>query len=154
MLHSTSSLDTFTSQTSPTQRHSRNSHHISIISDLISFIPLPIFHPPLSLASIISCCHLKGSSTMAMILQCIGSDDRILPYFIIGPHPQVDSVLRTSACLTSDYHYPCSYHCIGLSMPWNGGTATAVAPMILLDTVRLLAEDVRTHSTALLAGWF
>lgn len=91
---------------------------------------------------------------MAMILQCVGSDGRILPYFIIGPDPKEEPVLNTSACLTSDYHYPCSYHCIGLSMPWKGGLATAVAPMILLDTVRLLEEDVRTHSTALLGSWF
>lgn len=31
-------------------------------------------------------------------------------------------------------------------MPWKAGHATAVAPMILVDKARLLAEDVRTHS--------
>ncbi|KAF6231532.1 hypothetical protein HO173_010284 [Letharia columbiana] len=74
---------------------------------------------------------------MAMILQCVGSDGRPLPYFFRGPPGK----LNTSACLTLDYSYPCSYHCIGLCMPWKAGHATAVAPMILVDKARLLAED-------------
>ncbi|KAF6222166.1 hypothetical protein HO133_001252 [Letharia lupina] len=74
---------------------------------------------------------------MAMILQCVRSDGRPSPYFFRGPPGK----LNTSACLTLDYNYPCSYHCIGLCMPWKAGHATAVAPMILVDKARLLAED-------------
>lgn len=112
---------------------------------------------------------------MAMILQCVGSNGRPLPYFIIGPHPRVAHVPHTSVSLMSDYHYPCSNHCFGLSMPWPGhamqsvpviqgghvvqvvqavpwqrGHATAVAPMIPLDLPGQLVQDVRTQSSTTL----
>ncbi len=112
---------------------------------------------------------------MAMILQCVGSNGRPLPYFIIGPDPRVVPVAHTSVSLMSDYHYPHSNHCSGLSIPWPGyamqlvpaiqggqvvyvaqavprqsGHATAVAPMIPLDLPGQLVQDVRTQSFTML----
>ena len=152
--------------TNPISLPERSPHLTHPSSFLTSFKPLPILDPSISSTSIAPYSQ-KASSKMAMILQCLGSNGRPLPYFIIGPHPQVAHVPHTSACLMADYHYPCSNHCLGLSVPWPGhvmqfgqavqggyvvpvaqlvprqnGYAPAVAPMIALDIPGQLAQDV------------
>lgn len=90
-----------------------------------------------------------------MINQLSRADGQPTPYFfrgITGVNPAGVYPYVLSS-LTLDHRYPCSPLCRGLTVaPWFSRSAAAVAPMVELDLVWQLMQDVSTRTLPIIAS--